>query len=149
MAGHLDYMLLFLAGGACWIFGASGWFSLLGVSTRADAMRRRNPAAAVAIAGGVVGVVLAYAGSNIGNGPTIWTIPVAAFVATAVLLTLWSSPNSSVALPKPSLAITTWPPEFVRRLSSFLRERFWGAPWPATGSTGPATPAHSHPVGEL
>jgi uncharacterized membrane protein YjfL (UPF0719 family) len=89
VAGHLDYTLLFLAGGACWIFGASEVFSLMGVSTRDDAMRRRNPAAAIAVAGGVVGVALAYAASNIGNGPTIWTTLVPAFVATAVLLTFW------------------------------------------------------------
>jgi uncharacterized membrane protein YjfL (UPF0719 family) len=89
VAGHLDYTLLFLAGGACWIFGASELFSLMGVSTRDDAMRRRNPAAAIAVSGGVVGVALAYAGSNIGNGPTIWTTLAPAFVAAAVLLTFW------------------------------------------------------------
>jgi uncharacterized membrane protein YjfL (UPF0719 family) len=89
VAGHLDYMLLFLAGAACWIFGAARSFSLMGVSTRDDAMRRRNPAAAIAVAGGVLGVALAYAGSNIGNGPTIWTTLLPAFVAAAVLLTLW------------------------------------------------------------
>src|SRR5262245_31344533 len=33
VAGHLDYQLLFLAGGACWIFGAAEIFSLMGVST--------------------------------------------------------------------------------------------------------------------
>jgi uncharacterized membrane protein YjfL (UPF0719 family) len=89
VAGHLDYTLLFMAGGACWIFGASELFSLMGISTRDDAMRRRNPAAAIAVSGGVAGVTLAYAGSNIGNGPTIWTTLAPAFVATAVLLALW------------------------------------------------------------
>ena len=89
VAGHLDYTLLFLAGGACWVFGASEAFALMGVSTIDDAMRRRNPAAAVAVAGGLVGVMLAYAGSNIGNGPTIWTTLVPAFAATAVLLAFW------------------------------------------------------------
>jgi uncharacterized membrane protein YjfL (UPF0719 family) len=89
VAGHLDYTLLFLAGGACWIFGASEGFALMGVSTRDDAMRRRNPAAGIAVAGGVLGVTLAYSGSNIGNGPTIWTTLIPAFVATAVLLALW------------------------------------------------------------
>lgn len=89
VVGHLDYTLLFLAGGACWIFGASEIFSLMGVSTRDDAMRRCNPAAAIAVSGGVLGVALAYAGSNIGNGPTIWTTLAPAFVAAAVLLTFW------------------------------------------------------------
>ena len=89
VAGHLDYTLLFLAGGAAWIFGASELFSLMGVSTRDDAMRRRNPAAAIAVSGGVLGVALAYAGSNIGNGPTVWTTLAPAFVAAAVLLAFW------------------------------------------------------------
>src|SRR5262245_39071002 len=89
VAGHLDYTLLFLAGAACWIFGASEVFSLMGVSTRDDAMRRRNPAAVIAVSGGVLGVALAYAGSNIGNGPTIWTTLLPAFVAAVALLLLW------------------------------------------------------------
>src|SRR5688572_15559938 len=89
VAGHLDYTLLFLAGGALWIFVASEAFPLMGVSVLDDAMRRHNPAAAVAVSGGVFGVMLAYAGSNIGNGPTIWTTLVPAFVATVVLLVLW------------------------------------------------------------
>ena len=89
VVGHLDYTLLFLAGGACWIFGASETFALMGVSTLDDAMRRRNPAAAIAVAGGVLGVMFAYSGSNIGNGPTIWTTLVPAFVSTGVLLALW------------------------------------------------------------
>jgi uncharacterized membrane protein YjfL (UPF0719 family) len=89
VAGHLDYTLLFLAGGACLIFFASDVFALMGVSTIDDAMRRHNPAAAIAVTGGMLGVTLAYSGSNIGNGPTIWTTLVPAFVATAVLLALW------------------------------------------------------------
>ena len=89
VAGHLDYTLLFVAGGALWIFAASEAFPLMGVSALDDAMRRHNPAAAVAVSGGVLGVMLAYAGSNIGNGPTIWTTLLPALVATGVLLVLW------------------------------------------------------------
>jgi uncharacterized membrane protein YjfL (UPF0719 family) len=89
VVGHFDYTVLFLVGGAFWLFTASSAFALMGISTMDDAMRRRNPAAAIAVAGGVVGVTLAYAGSNIGNGPTIWTTLVPAFVATSALLALW------------------------------------------------------------
>ena len=89
VVGHIDYTLLFLAGGAFWMFTAAETFALMGISTRDDAMRRRNPAAAIAVTGGVIGVTLAYAGSNIGNGPTIWTTLVPAFVATGALLALW------------------------------------------------------------
>jgi uncharacterized membrane protein YjfL (UPF0719 family) len=72
-----------------WIFGATEMFPLMGVSARDDAMRRHNPAAAIAVSGGVLGVMLAYAGSNIGNGPTIWTTLVPAYVSTGVLFALW------------------------------------------------------------
>jgi uncharacterized membrane protein YjfL (UPF0719 family) len=89
VAGHIDYTLLFLAGGALWMFAAAEFFPLMGVSAQDDAMRRHNPAAAIAVSGGALGVMLAYAGSNIGNGPTIWTTLIPAFVATAVLLALW------------------------------------------------------------
>ncbi|HEX4997550.1 MAG TPA: hypothetical protein VFY29_04965 [Terriglobia bacterium] len=89
VAGHLDYTLLFMAGGAFWIFGASETFGVMGVSAGADAMRGRNPAAAIAVSGGIAGVALAYAGSNIGNGPTIWTTLVPAFTAATTLLVLW------------------------------------------------------------
>src|SRR5262245_46119391 len=37
VAGHFDYTLLFLAGGAVWIFGAAGIFSVMGVSVYDDA----------------------------------------------------------------------------------------------------------------
>jgi uncharacterized membrane protein YjfL (UPF0719 family) len=52
-------------------------------------MRGHNPSAAIAVAGGMVGVMSAYAGSNVGNGPTIWTTLIPALVATGVLLALW------------------------------------------------------------
>jgi uncharacterized membrane protein YjfL (UPF0719 family) len=89
VAGHLDYTLLFMLGGACWAFVVPRLFTLLGVSATDDAMLRRNPAAAIAVAGGILGVMFAYAGSNVGNGPTIWTTLAPAFVSTAVLLALW------------------------------------------------------------
>lgn len=89
VAGHLDYTLLFMAGGCMWLFLVPELFSVTGISTSDDAMRRHNPAAAWAVAGGMMGVMLAYAGSNVGNGPTIWTTLIPAFVATVSLLAVW------------------------------------------------------------
>jgi uncharacterized membrane protein YjfL (UPF0719 family) len=89
VAGHLDYELLFLAGGAAWLGLALKGFPMFGVSPRDDAIERRNPAAAAAVVGGMLGVTLAYAYSNVGNGPTIWTTLVPAVVATVTLLLLW------------------------------------------------------------
>jgi uncharacterized membrane protein YjfL (UPF0719 family) len=89
VAGKLDYTLLFTAGGIAWMFVAASAFAWLGISARDDALERGNVAATFAIAGGMVGVMLAYAGSNVGNGPTIWTTLLPAFVATIALLATW------------------------------------------------------------
>jgi uncharacterized membrane protein YjfL (UPF0719 family) len=89
VAGKFDYTLMFLLGGAMWIFWSARIFSVLGISAREDALQRRNLAAALAVAGGMMGVMLTYAGSNVGNGPTIWTTLLPAVVATIALLLLW------------------------------------------------------------
>jgi hypothetical protein len=91
VAGKLDYTLLFTAGGIAWMFVAAAAFALLGVNARDDALERGNRAATFVIAGGMIGVMFAYAGSNVGNGPTIWTTLVPAFVATLALLVAWGA----------------------------------------------------------
>jgi uncharacterized membrane protein YjfL (UPF0719 family) len=91
VAGKLDYTLLFTAGGIAWMFLAVSAFALLGVNVRDDALERTNLAAALSVAGGMIGVMLAYAGSNIGNGPTIWTTLLPAFVAALALLAAWGA----------------------------------------------------------
>jgi uncharacterized membrane protein YjfL (UPF0719 family) len=90
VAGKLDYTLLFTAGGIAWMFVAATAFAWLGVDARGDAMERGNLAAGLTIAGGMCGVMFAYAGSNVGNGPTIWTTLLPAFVATLTLLAAWA-----------------------------------------------------------
>jgi hypothetical protein len=56
---------------------------------RDDAVERGNTAAVVVACGAVVGITLAYAQSNIGTGPTIWTTLVPAFFATLGLFVTW------------------------------------------------------------
>ena len=90
VVGRYDYTLMFMAGGVAWMFVAAAMFALVGVNARDDALERSNPAATTIIAGGMTGVMLAYAGSNIGNGPTIWTTLVPAFVAALALLATWA-----------------------------------------------------------
>ncbi len=90
VVGRLDYTLLFTAGGIAWMFVAAAASALMGVSVRDDALERGNVAAAVVVAGVMTGVMLAYAGSNVGNGPTIWTTLAPASVATLVLLAAWA-----------------------------------------------------------
>jgi hypothetical protein len=80
--GHFDYLLLFMVGGVAWLGPADLALSILGVSSRDDAIERDN-IAAVAVAGGwLIGTAIVYACSNIGGGPTIWTTLVPAAAAT-------------------------------------------------------------------
>ena len=89
VVGRLDYTLLFTAGGIAWMFLGASAFALLGVDPRDDALERNNDAATIAVAGGMAGIVLLYAGSNVGNGPTIWTTLLPAVVAALALLAAW------------------------------------------------------------
>jgi uncharacterized membrane protein YjfL (UPF0719 family) len=87
--GHADYMTLFMAGGALWVFGSLILMRLMGISLRDDAIERQNAAAAVVTAGAIVGHTCCYAGSNVGSGPTIWTTILPAAVASGTLMVLW------------------------------------------------------------
>jgi uncharacterized membrane protein YjfL (UPF0719 family) len=104
VVGQLDYQLLFLAGGATWLWVIAWSTRLLGVSVIDDAIERSNPAAAIAICGALFGSMAIYAGSNIGAGPTIWTTILPGFVATVVWLLLWllvelvSRPSEAIAV---------------------------------------------------
>lgn len=55
------------------------WF---GVNLRDDAIERANPAAEAVVAGSVVGLTLAFAGANIGEGPGWWVVVFCAFLST-------------------------------------------------------------------
>jgi hypothetical protein len=88
VAGHQDYVTLFMIAGAAWVFWAPAMLPWAGLQSSSDVLERRNVASLIVIAGTVAGVALAYAGSNIGAGPTIWTTIVPAFVATASLFLL-------------------------------------------------------------
>jgi hypothetical protein len=90
VAGHFDYVLLFLVGGAAWLFVTGVWcVPLAGLSVRNDAVERENTAAVVAACGAIIGITLAYAQCNIGTGPTIWTSLVPAFFATLGVFAAW------------------------------------------------------------
>jgi hypothetical protein len=83
--GHPDYMSLFMAGGALWIFATT----LPGISMRDDVLERRNSSAAIVYLAAMLAQTLCYAGSNIGSGPTIWTTIIPAIIASGTLIGLW------------------------------------------------------------
>jgi uncharacterized membrane protein YjfL (UPF0719 family) len=68
--------------------GAVG-FDWLGLSMRDDVIERRNPASTLAMAGAVPGLTLAYAGSNIGDGPGWWVVVFCSALSVGGLLFGW------------------------------------------------------------
>jgi hypothetical protein len=84
------YTLFYLVMGAGWLATLSAWSgTLLGVQFADDVLERRNPAAALALAGVVLGGAFAFAGGNVGDGPGWWVVVASAGLATAALLGIW------------------------------------------------------------
>ena len=79
------YQVLFVAMGTIWAFLLPRWLALVGISYRDDALERHNGAAGIALAGAVLGLVLVFAGSNMGEGPSIWNTVVTALAGTVAL----------------------------------------------------------------
>lgn len=86
----LLYQMLFIVIGVGWVgptVAFSGW---LGVSLRDDVWERRNPAAALAMSGLYLGIMLCYTGGNFGDGPGWWVVVISAFLATLGLYAGWA-----------------------------------------------------------
>ncbi len=79
------YHTLFATMGMLWAFQLPRALTLIGVSYHDDVLDRRNTAAAIAVSGAVVSLVVLFAGSNMGEGPSIWNTVVTAVVATGGL----------------------------------------------------------------
>lgn len=88
VVGHPDYILLFMVGGVAWIVVSVELIRLLGFDSVGALLERRNPASLAVTVGATLGVSLAYAGGNVGYGPTIWTTLIPAHGATATLFAL-------------------------------------------------------------
>jgi hypothetical protein len=83
------YIIMYLAMGAAWV-GLCVWLiPYLGISVRDDVAERGNRAAAYPVAGAIVGIMLSFAGGNIGDGPGWWVVVFSAALATAALFVLW------------------------------------------------------------
>lgn len=89
VAGHVDYMLLFIAGNLAWMTLVWAFMPLMGINLRQDAIDRNNPAAVAAACGAVCGASIIYALANVGGGPTIWTSIAPAFAGTAAWAVIW------------------------------------------------------------
>jgi hypothetical protein len=84
------YLAFYMVLGFAWV-GAALWLvRLLGLHPKGDAVDRRNPAAAAAVAGAAIGITLCYAGANIGDGPGWWVVLFSGALATASWFGLWA-----------------------------------------------------------
>jgi hypothetical protein len=88
VAGHADYVTLFMIAGAAWVLWGAAALPLIGLESSQDLLEHRNAASLVVLAGALAGITFAYAGSNIGAGPTIWPTLVPAVLATVTLFLL-------------------------------------------------------------
>src|SRR5687767_9695060 len=85
------YLTFYVIVGAAWVGVGSLLLPWLGVSPRLDALERRNTAAAVAVAGALLGLTFAFAGGNIGNGPGWWVVVFSSGLATVSLFAGWAA----------------------------------------------------------
>ena len=79
----------YMAVGAGWVAGGTKVLLFFGLSARDDVTERGNSAAAVALAGFLIGLTLCYAGANIGDGPGWWVVVFSALLSSGTLLALW------------------------------------------------------------
>lgn len=83
------YIFMYLAMGMACIGVVVRLGTLLGISHRADATERSNPAAMTAVCGLLIGASACYAGGNVGNGPGWWVVVLCAILANGALLLAW------------------------------------------------------------
>jgi hypothetical protein len=83
------YLSFYMLMGAAWVGLAARFLGLFGLSARDDVIERRNPAAARAVGGALVGLALCFAGGNVGDGPGWWVVVFCAALSTAALFLLW------------------------------------------------------------
>lgn len=84
------YLFQYVALGAAWLGVFLRFFPWFGISARDDVAERGNPAAAVALAGATLGLILCFAGGNIGDGPGWWVVVYSSGLATACFFASWA-----------------------------------------------------------
>jgi len=69
------WVLFYILIGLAWLyFGLLLMFAFFDLSWLDDALHRNNPAAVIVVLCGGLGIILTYAGSNIGDGPGWWCV---------------------------------------------------------------------------
>ena len=83
------YMFFYMVMGAAIVGLGVVFLGWLGLNLRDDVIERRNPASTLALAGAIPGLTLAYAGSNIGDGPGWWVVVFCSGLSVGGLLLGW------------------------------------------------------------
>jgi hypothetical protein len=83
------YTTFYLVLGAAWVGAALLLAPLLGLRPFVDIAHRRNAAARPMLAGAMLGLTLAFAGGNIGDGPGWWVVFYSSGLATLAFLLAW------------------------------------------------------------
>lgn len=84
------YIIFYMAIGAAWVSIAAGLAPLFGLRALEDVAERRNRAAGHATIGVLLGLTLAFAGANIGDGPGWWVVLFSAALSTAGFFLAWT-----------------------------------------------------------
>jgi hypothetical protein len=85
----IRYLSMYAVMGAAWTVAGMKCIALLGISARDDVAERNNPAAIPALLGAMAGIMLSYAGGNIGNGPGWWVVIFSSGLASIIVILSW------------------------------------------------------------
>ncbi len=83
------YTFFYVIVGAAWLNLVSRLLPMFGISPHDDGVERGNLAAAWMGAGALLGLTLAFAGANIGDGPGWWVVLFSAALASLGWLVAW------------------------------------------------------------
>lgn len=83
------YLAFYVVFGLAWLGASFPLVERLGVSVRDDVLERNNVPAALTLYGMLVGLTLAFAGGNFGDGPGWWVVVFSAGMGVVALSTLW------------------------------------------------------------
>ncbi len=87
------YIFFYMAMGFGWVGLWNLILPYVGLSFRDDALELDNDAAGLAVSGSFLGMTLAFAGANIGDGPGWWCVVFCAVLSGGAMLLLWVIAN--------------------------------------------------------
>jgi uncharacterized membrane protein YjfL (UPF0719 family) len=84
-----EYLFFYLVLGSAWLALGMQGLAYAGISARDDVLEGGNHSAAYAVTGALLGIMLSFAGGNVGDGPGWWVVVFCAALATGTLFAAW------------------------------------------------------------